>query len=324
MKPNQWLHGIVRTTIFVLALVVSLAGLVGLYFSPPTHCVRGLVYGQRHGQPLTLDVAVPQAPNGRGVLVLMSGSWKSRPGSFQPRVVAPLLRRGYTVFAVYHVPQPQATVMEIVEDVCRAAWFVRQRASEYGVDGRRLGVVGGSSGGHLALMLATGACPGGAAFSGGSAPSDGLVAAVAVFFPVTDLLNLGASTENAGDGGPPRNFVRAFGPGATNLAEWRVIGRAVSPIYHLHPQVAPILILHGDADTLVPLEQSLRFQAEARRHGGHVEVVVKRGKKHGWWTLPWDVRRFADWFDRHLEPSGLRHSWRPGVGRGRSNRVRLQ
>lgn len=300
MKSCRGFRITLRALLFLLTSGISLAGLLALYFHPPTRCLRGREYGQRHGRPLTMDVAIPASPNGRGVLLMMSGSWKSRPGSFRPWLAAPLLRRGYTVFAIYHLSQPEATVMEIVEDVCRAARYVREHASEYGVDPERLGVTGGSSGGHLALMLATGACPDETHGTSAGHPPFSPVRAAAVFFPVTDLLNLGSSTENAGDGGPPRSFVRAFGPQATNLARWQVIGRSVSPIYHLHPNLPPILILHGDADTLVPLEQSLRFQQEARRRGGHVEVRIKPGARHGWWTLPWDVRAFADWFDHYL------------------------
>jgi dipeptidyl aminopeptidase/acylaminoacyl peptidase len=126
------------------------------------------------------------------------------------------------------------------------------------------------------------------------------VEAVAIFFPVTDLLNLGASTENLGDGGPPKSFVKAFGPQSTNLAVWKVIGRELSPIYYVRSNLPPILIYHGDADTLVPLDQSQRFQAEARKRGCTVDLVVHHGGGHGWWSMIWDIRRFADWFDRCL------------------------
>ena len=66
-------------------------------------------------------------------------------------MVAPLLRRGYTVLAVSHLSQPQATVMEIVEDVNRAMRFIRYHADEYGIDPNRLGVTGGSAGGYTVL-----------------------------------------------------------------------------------------------------------------------------------------------------------------------------
>ena len=74
----------------------------------------------------------------------------------------------------------------------------------------------------------------------------------------------------------------------------------VSPIYYVSSTLPPTLIFHGDADTLVPLDQSKRFQAEARRSGRTVELIVHHGGKHGWLSMLWDIRRFANWFDQYL------------------------
>ncbi len=295
---------IVRRLLLVLAVILVFSGLlVGfgwLYFHPRIEKVSGIVYGQRRGQDLTLDILRPAKPNGIGIVLMASGGWKSHAGSFAPWIAAPILRRGYTVFAVYHIPQPKATVMEITEDVTRAVRHIRHHAAEYRVNPQKLGVTGGSSGGHLSLMLATCGGPGAPDAADPVDRESSAVQAVAIFYPVTDLLNLGQSTENLGDGGPPKSFVKAFGPQSTNLPAWKVIGREVSPIYHISSNLPPCLIYHGDADTLVPLDQSERFQAEARELGRTVELVVHHGGKHGWFTMPWDIRRFADWFDRYL------------------------
>jgi len=301
MKLPRWLRVVAAVLAALLALLAACLAWVWIYFHPAYQRIGGVVYGQRHGRELTLDVIRPANPNGRGVAVMVSGGWKSSPGSFPPWLAAPLLRRGYTVFAVYHVPQPVATVMEIHEDVHRAVRFIRHHARDYGVDSGRLGVTGGSAGGHLSLLLATRGGAGPAEAADPVERESSAVQAVAIFYPVTDLLNLGRSTENPGDGGPPKSFVKAFGPNSTNLAVWKVIGRELSPIYHVTANLPPILIYHGDADTLVPLDQSERFQAEARRQGRTVELVVHRGGRHGWWSMLWDMRQFANWFDRHLQ-----------------------
>jgi acetyl esterase/lipase len=285
-----------------LMLLVSIAGAYW-YLHPSVQRTDGVIYGERLGRDLELDLIRPRRPNGCGIVFMVSGGWRSAaPGETPTWLAAPLLRRGYTVFAVCHVSQPQATVMEIIEDAHRAVRFIRSRAREFGIDAKRLGVTGGSAGGHLALMLAT----------GGGQPAleardldaidrqSSSVQAVAVFYPVTDLLNLGESSENPGNGGPPKSFVKAFGPNAADLTKWRAIGRHCSPIYFVSPALPPILIIHGDADTLVPLEQSLRFQQEAAKHGGSVEVRIKHGGRHGWLTMILDLRRFGKWFDRHL------------------------
>ncbi|MDW8308290.1 MAG: alpha/beta hydrolase [Verrucomicrobiales bacterium] len=291
----------------MVAVLAILAGAVWIYFHPRHERQAQVVYGQRHGCELVFDVLQPRKPNGAGILLLVSGSWRSSTNSFRPWLAAPLLRRGFTVFAVYHVPQPSATVMEIVEDMHRAVRFIRHHARRFGVQPDRLGVAGGSSGGHLALMLATRGGPGPADAPDPVDRESSAVQAVAVFFPVTDLLNLRGSTEDPGDGGPPRNFVRAFGPNSTNIEQWRVIGREVSPIYHITSNLPPTLIYHGDADTLVPLEQSRRFQAEAQKVGGTVNLVVRRGGRHGWLGMLWDIRQFARWFERHLQSDEANH-----------------
>lgn len=267
----------------------------------PDHTVLPYrIYGTRHGQPLVIEPFRPARTNGLGILLLVSGSWKSGTNSIRPWILAPLLRHGYTVFAVCHVSQPQATIMEIVDDMHRAVRHVRHHAGEFGIDPARLGVTGGSAGGHLSLMLATRGGPGNPAASDPIDRDSSAVQAVAIFYPVTDLLNLGTSTENLGDGGPPKSYVRAFGPGATNLTLWKGIGRDTSPIYHLHSNLPPTLIYHGDADTLVPLDQSQRYQTAALGLGNVVSLSIHPGGGHGWPTMVWDIEHFARWFDEHL------------------------
>ena len=284
-----------------VSLIAGLAGSGCGLTSPHVRRTNGIPYGKRGERTLGMDVVRPDHPNGVGIIMLVSGGWKSRaPGKFPAWPFAPVLRRGYTVFAIYHVSQPGATVMEIAEDMHRAVRFVRHHASEYGVDPQRLGVTGGSSGAHLSLLLATRGAPGPADAADPVDRESSAVQCVAIFYPVTDLLNLGKSTENLGDGGPPKSFVKAFGPQSTNLAVWKVIGRETSPIYYLTTNLPPTLIYHGDADTLVPLDQSERFQEAARALGCTVEVRVHHGGKHGWLTMARDVEGFADWADRYL------------------------
>ena len=302
----RWLPRWLRLTLLFLGVMVVLtavlAGSIFWYFHPKVTRTDGIVYGIRKGRDLTLDVIQPRNPNGSGVALMVSGGWKSgEPGSVPAWFMAPLLRGGYTVFAICHVSQPEATVMEIIEDVQRGVRYVRHHATRYEIDPNRIAVTGGSAGGHLSLMLAT---------RGGPGPSDAddpidressAVQVVAIFYPVTDLLNLGTSTENPGDGGPPKSFVAAFGPQSTNMTIWKEIGRDCSPIYHVSSNMPPTLIYHGDADTLTPLEQSQWFQARAREQGATVELRVHAGGEHGWFTMFFDIWHFARWFDKHLE-----------------------
>jgi acetyl esterase/lipase len=287
-----------------LAATVALALLAGLgwwYLTPAARALPDEIYGDRNGKPLTLIIRQPEQPNGLGVLVMLSGKWKSRPEQFRPWLVAPLLRQGFTVFGVAHISQPEASVQETVADVSRAVRYVRHHAGRFGVDPARLGVTGGSSGGHLSLMLATSGGPGDPGAADPVDREDASVQAVAVFFPVTDLLNLGASTENDGTGGPPLHFKKSFGPGAEDIPQWRaVIGRDISPIERLGPRLPPVLIAHGDADTLVPIDQSRRFRQRAAEFGHEVTLITRPGARHGWLTMLWDLRHFGQWLLREL------------------------
>ena len=284
--------------LIVLAMLLLAAG--WWWFHPDFTVTPGIVYTKRHGHELNLDVVKPANPTGSGLLVMVSGKWKSDPRKFQPWMAASFLREGHTLFAISHLSQPEATIQEIVEDVHRAARFVRHHAKEYGVDPERFGVFGGSSGGHLALMLATRGAPGDPNAADLVDRESSAVQAATVFYPVTDLLNLGPSTENLGDGGPPKSFVKSFGPKAADLNEWKKIGHELSPIFHVTKAMPPVFIVHGDADTLVPLEQSTRFKDTAAKLGREVLLTVCPGEKHGWPTMIWDAHLFAGWLTERL------------------------
>jgi acetyl esterase/lipase len=305
-NKRRWLKRLLWGT---AAVAATLSGITGAtywwWFHPPFEKMADVVYGQRGDKELLLDVFRPPHPNGAGVVVMISGSWKSGTGSVRPFLFAPFLHRGYTVFAVRHLSQPECQIGDIVADVQRAVRFIRFHSDDYGVDPNRLGVIGGSSGGHLSLMLATTGSPGPQDATDPVDRQSSEVQCVACFFPVTDLLNLGKSTENPGDGGPPKSFKKGFGPRAETLAEWKILGRELSPIYHVTSSLPSTFIVHGDADTLVPLEQSEWFVERARTVGREVRLDIRPGKQHGWPTMIFDILRFADWFDEHLAPAKL-------------------
>jgi acetyl esterase/lipase len=285
----------------VVVVIAITAGGLWWYFHPNCERTNGVVYGQRHDHDLTFDLVRPTKPNGAGVILMVSGRWKSRPSSFDLWMVAPMIRRGYTIFAVSHRSQPEVSVQETVADLHRAVRFVRHHAAEYGVDPKRLGVTGGSSGGHLCLMLATRGGPGPADAPDPIDRESSSVQAAAVFFPVTNLFDLGTSTENAGDGGPPKSFREAFGAEGKDPAKWQVLAKELSPVFLAYPGQAPVYIVHGSADTLTPLEQSEWFRdASAKAGAKDLTLEVREGKGHGWLTMVFDIVRFADWFDAHL------------------------
>ncbi|GAC1447833.1 MAG: hypothetical protein NVSMB9_30460 [Isosphaeraceae bacterium] len=274
-----------------------------------------VIYGRKNGTALTMDVFRPKAgSNGAGVVMVVSGGFFSSHEAINARFVAPLLERGYVVFAVVHGSQPLFTVPEIVKDLNRAVRFIRHNAREYAIDPLRLGVTGASAGGHLALMLGTAGEKGKEDASDPVDRESSRVGAVACVFPPTDFLNYGAPGKeliHATDHGKP--FRPAFDyrelDRESNLwvpikdeAKLREITREISPISHVTSEDAPTLIIHGDADTLVPLQQSQLFVEALKGAGVEAELVVKPGAGHGWLGIVSDIGKFADWFDRTLKP----------------------
>ncbi len=282
-----------HSTNLLLGLVVAL-GATGCA-TPKLAQQKRVVYGERNDHELAYEFLQPRKTNGLGVVVMVSGGWRSNPDDFKPKIGKAFLRRGYTLFAVSHLSQPKATIPEIYEDVTRAVRHIREHADEYGVDRGQLGVTGASAGGHLSLMIATR----GKETTG---KPDGLVRAVAIFFPITDMLNLGKPSKKEKDGGPPKKFRMVFGIDPDDIDAWNRVGRELSPIHHIDADTPPVLIIHGDADEVVSIKQSEWYIDAAKKHRAKAKLIRKRGKGHGWATILWDMRQFAKWFDEHLEP----------------------
>ena len=271
-----------------------------------------VIYGRKFGVALTLDVYIPPKPNGKGVIFCVSGGWVSAKRPPNKALVGPILDRGYTVFAVVHGSQPRFAIPEIVEDMHRAVRFVRANAKKYNVDPDKLGITGASAGGHLSLMMGTTGKPGNPKATDPVDRESSKVAAVGCFFPPTDFLNYGKDGESAiGDNvlagfKPPFAFTeqnpvtRVFVP-VVGEEKRRAIAKQISPAYHVTKDAAPALIVHGDADSLVPLQQAEKIAEAYKAAGVPCEVVVKPGANHGWPGIDKDVVTIADWFDKYLK-----------------------
>jgi acetyl esterase/lipase len=281
--------------------------------APPR--TEDVIYGRKYGTALTMDVFRPEKPNGAGVVLAVSGGFFSSHEAIQPAFVRPLTARGYAVFAVVHGSQPRFTVDEIVKDMNRAVRFVRHHAADYGIDPNRLGVCGASAGGHLSLMLGTAGAPGDPEARDPVDRQSSRVQAVACFFPPTDLLNYGRAGHeliHAKDHQAPFRAAfdyrvldedsRMWVP-VTDETRLREIARSISPVYHATPDDPPTLIVHGDADQLVPLQQSELMVEALKKAGVETRLIVKPGAGHGWATILLDMNTFADWFDQHLKPA---------------------
>jgi len=270
-----------------------------------------VIYGRKFGTCLTFDVFNPKEKNVAAVIVAVSGGWFSSHDAIGNVAMynGELLKRGYTVFAVVHGSQPKYTVPECVADMQRAVRFIRHNAKRFGIDPDRIGVTGGSAGCHLSLMLATTGKDGDPNAKDLVDKESSRVQAAAGFFPPTDFFNYGeqgkdgdAFLSNVGLAMPfdYREIDTKKGSSPVSPEKRKEIMRQISPIYHISDRTAPSLIVHGDKDTLVPIQQAQSFVDRMKEQKVPAELVVHPGGGHGWGGMDKDVVKIADWFDKYL------------------------
>ncbi len=281
----------------------------------PNFARQETIYGRKFGTALTMDVFTPkQEPNGTAVIFVVSGGWYSDHNNIDgnvPVFIQPLVDKGYTVFAVVHGSNPKFELTEIRNDLNRAVRFIRHNAKQYAIDPDRIGITGGSAGGHLSLLQG---CAGGAGDPNSGDPvnrESSSVQAVVSFYPPTDFLNWGqpgrvmlgthpiVPVKGAFDFqrlDPKTNSFELI----TDQQKREEIGRDISPINHVSKTNPPTLIVHGDSDALVPLQQSEAMAAKMKEAGATCELIVKKGGAHDGVLIKEYLPRAIEWFDKYL------------------------
>lgn len=229
---------------------------------PGVRYERGVVYAKRDRvRPLKLDVylpaAAPDAPR-PAVIQVHGGAWVlgTRKEQGIP-LLTHLAANGWVGFNIDYRLSPWATFPDHVVDVKRAIAWVREHAAEYGVDPSFIALTGGSAGGHLCALAAL--TPGDPAFQPGFETADTSVAAAVPFYGVYDLVDDDAIHL-------PVLFDLVLEPLVfkARRSEARERFEAASPIHRVHPEAPPMLVVHGDRDSLVPVESARRFAERLR------------------------------------------------------------
>jgi acetyl esterase/lipase len=219
------------------------------------------------------------------------------------------LDQGFTVFAIRHGSSPRFNVPEAYADVTRAVRYVRLHAPHFGLDAERIGVYGGSAGGHLSLMLGLNSDEGDPNATDEVLRHSSRVAAVVANYPPVDLRPRATPSERFPATIPDRSLFFAGGvvPGAAErfvaIDVEDEAGASVSPILFVTPDDPPTLLIHGDADALVDFNNSELMQAALMASGVETGLVVIEGAGHGFRT-PEDRAQASDalvgWFVEHL------------------------
>lgn len=270
--------------------------------------VEDVVYGQKDGMGLTMDVMIPETkPKKIGVIFIVSGSWKSRKNSVpedeerqrRQHWAQGLLNGGYTLFLVRHSSSPRYFIPEMIPEVRRAVRFVRAHAKDYGIDPNHIGISGASSGAHLALMAALTADDGKADAKDPVERVSSRVQAVVAWFPPTDLLNFGGENGyKLAEKLRPTLFQEMFGK-VTDLESQL---KSISPINFVNADAPPLLMIHGDADKTVPVQQSQILKAKCEEMKRPVQLIIQPGAPHTYWLgIEKQYPAIWEWFDRYLK-----------------------
>jgi len=196
---------------------------------------------------------------------------------------------GYVVASIQYRPSSQDIYPAQLEDVKTAIRFLKSQSSQFNIDPTKVGLWGDSSGAHLALLAGLGAM-------GGVEDQDDVQAVVDWFGP-TDLLSMS-------------QYPSVFDHDSPHSPESKLVGgpiqenkektKLASPIHYIHPSAPPILIMHGDADDVVPYEQSVEMFKALRKAGNDAEMFKIKGAGHIGFTQPQTMEIVKAFFKRNL------------------------
>lgn len=265
---------------------------------------KNVVYGMYSGLALLMDVHHPEKPNGYGVVFVSGSGWQApldygASGLKEQQVSLwgpPLLRAGYTVFAINHRAAPR-----FQDDVQRAVRFIRHHAGQFGVNPARLGGVGGSSGAHLIGLVAMLGAAGIAEDADPVNREPATLQTVVLRAAPTDLRSAAKSRPGA------PGAIASFIEGLPNPDD---VYKAASPIEHVSLTSPPVVLLHGESDDTVPYEQSVAMEKALQGMNVPVKLIRIVGGEHGpnFGTagkphpqLPQLLEETVAWLDTHLK-----------------------
>jgi acetyl esterase/lipase len=246
-----------------------------------------VVYGHKDGMALVYSVLQPENANGAAIVFMVSGGWYSRwsePAIYE-NMFSDMLESGFTVIPVHHGSAPRYHVPDAYADVSRAIRHIKMNADSLGIDASRIGVTGGSAGGHLSLMIGMDSDSG---LNGNQDPimrAANDVAAVVAYFPPVDLREIAGPNDRF----PALNF-------DTDKAA------AISPILHADAGDPPTLLIHGDADDLVNISASIIMYAEFQKQNVESDFITIPGGQHGFRGDNATIANKArlEWFKKYL------------------------
>jgi acetyl esterase/lipase len=257
-------------------------------------------YANPDGQHLQLDLARPKSGEGPfpAVVCIHGGGFRAGSRKGYDALCLKLAARGYVAVTVSYRLAPKYQFPAAVHDTKAAVRWLRANAAKYHIDPERIGVTGGSAGGHLAQFL--GVTAGVKRFEGDSGNPDQSSAVrcvVNVYGPSDFTKSYGKSVDAA-------EVLPLFLGGNLEQARRRHI--EASPLYWVTPDAAPTLCIHGTDDKYVAHEQAVWLVEKLKASAVEAELLTLEGAGHGFKGK--DAERadqaLFEFFNRHLKPPG--------------------
>ncbi len=290
----------VRTLpVIFLSLFGAVVGLRAAELAVPEKVVfeRDIEFANPDGQHLQLNLAQPKSGVALrpAVVCIHGGGFRAGKRESYDKLCVTLAERGYVAITVTYRLAPAYPFPAAVLDCKAAVRWLRANAAKYHVDPARIGVTGGSAGGHLAQFL--GVTAGVKEFEGeGNLDQSSAVACVVNFYGPSDFTkSYGASTDAA------EVLPLFFGGDLATKRREHIVG---SPLFWATPNAAPTLIVHGTKDDHVAYEQATWMADRLKACAVEVELLTLEGAGHGFKGADMEKAEMAlvEFFGRHLKP----------------------
>lgn len=233
---------------------------------------KDLEYGRGGERPLLLDLYSPaQLTNSvPGLIFIHGGAWRSGKRQDYRVYTTHFASRGYVVATISYRLLKEAPFPAAVEDAQCAVRWMRANAARLHVDPDRIAVLGGSAGGHLAMMVGYAPDDSKLEGRGGHAGVSSRVAAVVNFYGPADLTTPFAQASH---------LVKDFLSGKS-YAEAPDLYRQASPMFYLKAGAPPTLTFHGTIDDVVPIDQADSLTAKLQELKAPCEYERLEGWPH--------------------------------------------
>lgn len=282
----------------LLPLLSAVASFAETTPATPSDLMLGIVYGTGGGKPLLLDLAQPpsQAKQPRPAVVFIhGGAWSGADRTNGHPLIRLLAANGFVAVSIDYRLSGQAAFPAQLEDSKCAVRFLRAHAQQYHLDPKRIGVMGGSAGGHLAALVGLTPRTAGLEGTGGWDDQASGVAAVADLYGISDLVAVFAEKSLVD---AAKKLMRATPPEDPQRY------RQASPLALVTAAAPPFYLAHGDRDTTVPFSHSQKLADALKAQQVEATLRVMTGQGHGSIaTLPAYVKDdVVAFFTKHLGP----------------------